>query len=89
MVSQDPEMAAQLLVDRKLRKADDQEFMVQSLREIPYDKWRHYSPEDTIRFWALRLKELGLIKYSPQDFIDRNTDWSHIASLKKEMGMTW
>ena len=89
LVSQDPAMAAQLLVDRKLRKAHDQEFMVQSLREIPYDKWRHYSPEDTIRFWALRLKELGISKHSPQDFISKNTDWSHIASLKKEMRMTW
>jgi NitT/TauT family transport system substrate-binding protein len=89
MVSQDPEMAAQLLVDRKLRKADDQEFMAQALREIPYDKWRDYSPEDTIRFWALRLKELGIIQYSPQEIISKNTDWSHIASLKSEMGMTW
>ena len=89
LVSQDPEMAAQLLVDRKLRKADDQEFMAQAFREIPYDKWRHYSPEDTIRFWALRLKEIGIIKYSPQEYISKNTDWSHIASLKKEMGMTW
>jgi NitT/TauT family transport system substrate-binding protein len=89
LVSQDPAMAAQLLVDRKLRKADDQEFMAQSLREIPYDMWRHYSPEDTVRFWALRLKELGLIKHSPQEYIAKNTDWSHIASLKDEMGMTW
>ena len=89
LVSQDPEMAAQLLVDRKLRKADDQEFMAQALREIPYDKWRDYSPEDTIRFWALRLKELGMIKYPPQEIISKNTDWSHIASLKNEMGMTW
>jgi NitT/TauT family transport system substrate-binding protein len=89
LVSQDPEMAAQLLVDRKLRKADDQEFMAQALREIPYDKWRDYSPEDTIRFWALRLNELGIIKHSPQDFISKNTDWRHVSSLKKEMGMTW
>jgi len=89
LVSQDPAMAAQLLVDRKLRKADDQEFMVQALREIPYDKWRDYSPEDTIRFWALRLKELGIIQYSPREFIDRNTDWTHVSSLKNEMGMTW
>jgi NitT/TauT family transport system substrate-binding protein len=89
LVSQDPEMAAQLLVDRKLRKADDQEFMAQALREIPYDKWRDYSPEDTVRFWALRLKELGLIKHNPQEIISKNTDWSHIASLKNEMGMTW
>ena len=89
LVSQDPAMAAQLLVDRKLRKADDQEFMAQSLGEIPYDKWRDYSPEDTIRFWALRLKEVGIIEYSPQEYISKNTDWSHIASLKKEMGMIW
>ena len=89
LVSQDPEMAAQLLVDRKVRKADDQEFLAQAFREIPYDKWRHYSPEDTIRFWALRLKGLGLSKHSPQEFISKNTDWSHIASLKREMGMTW
>ena len=89
LVSQDPEMAAQLLVDRKLSKADDQEFMAQALREIPYDKWKDYGPEDTIRFWAVRLNELGIIKHSPQDFISKNTDWSHIASLKKEMGMTW
>lgn len=89
LVSQDPEMAAQLLVDRKLRKADDQEFMAQAFREIPYDKWRHYSPEDTIRFWALRLKELGIIKHSPQEYISKNTDWSHLASLKGELKMTW
>ena len=89
LVSQDPAMAAQMLVDRKLRKADDQEFMAQAFREIPYDKWRHYSPEDTIRFWALRLNELGITKHSPQEIISKNTDWSHLVSLKNEMGMTW
>jgi NitT/TauT family transport system substrate-binding protein len=89
LVSQDPAMAAQMLVDRKLRKADDQEFVTQAFREIPYDKWRNYSPEDTIRFWALRLNELGIIKHTPQEFISKNCDWSHIASLKNEMGMTW
>ena len=76
-------------MDGKLRKAFDQEFMAQALREIPYDKWRDYSPEDTIRFWALRLKELGISKHSPQDFISKNTDWSHLVSLKDELGMTW
>jgi NitT/TauT family transport system substrate-binding protein len=89
MVAQDPAMAAQLLVDRKLRKAYDQEFMAQAFREIPYGKWRDYSPEDTIRFWALRLKELGITQYTPQEIISKNTDWSHISSLKSEMGMTW
>jgi len=82
-------VAAQLLVDRKLRTADDQEFMAQALREIPYDKWRHYSPEDTIRYYALRFKESGATKYSPNEIIEQNTDWSHLASLKDELGMTW
>ncbi|MDH3567911.1 MAG: ABC transporter substrate-binding protein [Desulfobacteraceae bacterium] len=89
MVAQDPAMAAQMLVDWKLKKAVDQKFLAQAFREIPYDKWRDYSPEDTIRFWALRLKELGMIKYNPQEIIDRNTDWSHLVSLKNELGMTW
>jgi NitT/TauT family transport system substrate-binding protein len=89
LVSQNPELAAQMLVDRKLRKPDDQEFVAQAFREIPYDKWRHYSPEDTIRYYALRFKESGATKYSPNEIIERNTDWSHLASLKDELGMTW
>ena len=89
MVAQDPAMAAQMLIDWKLRKADDQKFVAQAFSEIPYDKWKDYSPEDTIRFWALRLKELGIIKYTPQEVISKNTDWSHLASLKKELNMTW
>jgi NitT/TauT family transport system substrate-binding protein len=89
IVSQDPMAAAQMLVDRKLRKPDDKEFMAQAFREIPYDKWRHYSPEDTIRYYALRLREFGATKYSPNEIIEQNTDWSHLASLKDELGMTW
>lgn len=82
-------MAAQMLVDWKLRKAEDQKFVAQAFREIPYDKWRHYNPEDTIRFYALRLKELGMIKYSPQEIIAQNTDWRYLNELKGELGMTW
>jgi NitT/TauT family transport system substrate-binding protein len=95
VVAQDPAMAARMFVDRtrligtSLRKADDEEFLAQAFREIPYDKWRHYSPEDTIRYYALRLREFGATKYSPNEIISKNTDWSHLASLKDELGMTW
>jgi NitT/TauT family transport system substrate-binding protein len=89
MVSQDPAKAAQMLVDRKLRKPDDQEFVAQAFREIPYDKWRHYSPEDTIRYYALRLREFGVTKYAPQEIISKNTDWRYLNELKGELGMTW
>lgn len=31
----------------------------------PYGKWRVYSPENTIRFYALRLHEEGATKSNP------------------------
>ncbi len=95
LVSQDPAMAAQMLVDRKLNavgtsiKGVDQEIFAQVFREIPYDKWRHYNPEDTVRYYALRLREFGAIKHSPKEIISKNTDWSYLKSLKNELGMTW
>ena len=89
LVARNPAMAAQLLVDKGIGKASEQKYFTQAFSDIPYDKWRLYNPEDTIRFYSLRLNELGLIKYSPSEIIAKNTDWSHLASLKSELGMTW
>ena len=89
LVADNPAMAAQLLVDKGIGKASEQKYLTQAFSDIPYDKWRLYNPEDTIRFYSLRLNELGLIKYSPSEIIAKNTDWSHLASLKSELGMTW
>ena len=47
---------------------------LQMLRELPYD-WRSYDPEDALRFYALRMRELGMIKSSPQKIISQGTDW--------------
>jgi NitT/TauT family transport system substrate-binding protein len=53
--------------------------------EIPYGKWREYDPEDTIRFFALRLHEAGMIKSSPQKVIANGTDWHLLKELKREL----
>ncbi len=45
------------------------------MRDIPYDKWREYDAEDTVRYYALRLQELGMIKSDPQKIIAEGTDW--------------
>jgi hypothetical protein len=29
-------------------------------------RWREYDPEDSVRFYALRLHEVGMIKSSPR-----------------------
>jgi len=58
---------------------------VETLRELPYSKWREYDSEDAIRFYALRLHEIGMIKSSPQKIIAENTDWRFLNELKREL----
>jgi NitT/TauT family transport system substrate-binding protein len=61
------------------------DYALQALRAIPYDRWREYDAEDTVRFYALRLREAGLIKSSAQKIIARGTDWRFLNALKKEL----
>jgi NitT/TauT family transport system substrate-binding protein len=79
----DPARAAQRLVDRGLTPRYD--YALQTLSELPYDKWREYDHEDTIRFCALRLHEVGFIKSSPQKIIAAGTDWRFLNELKREL----
>jgi NitT/TauT family transport system substrate-binding protein len=53
--------------------------------ENPYGAWRDYDAEDTIRFYALRLHELGTIKSSPQKIIANGTDWRFLNEVKREL----
>ena len=79
----EPERAARLLVDKGYTKQYD--YALQSLKEIPYARWREYDPEDTVRFYSLRLHEAGLIKSSPPKIIAQGTDWRFLRELKKEL----
>jgi NitT/TauT family transport system substrate-binding protein len=79
----EPERIARLMVDRGY--ASNYEYMVQLLKEVRYGRWRDYNPEETMRFYALRLHEVGFIKASPQKIIAQSTDWCFINELKKEL----
>jgi hypothetical protein len=37
------------------------------------------------RFYALRLREAGMIKSTPQRLIAQGTDWRFLNELKKEL----
>jgi len=89
IVARDPEFATRILLERGIIKEAEFKYIVQDLKETPYYKWRDYNPEDTIRFYALRLHELGITQLSPQEIIDQNTDWRYLKSLKKELNMTF
>ena len=81
----EPARAARQLVDRGFAPADLSAETRQFLGELPYDKWREYDPEDTIRFYALRMHEIGLIKTRPQKIIAENTNWRFLSELKREL----
>ena len=79
----DPGRAAQYMVDRGYVPRLD--YTRQALHEIPYASWREYDPEDAIRFYSLRLQEIGMIKSSPDTIIQRGTDWRFLNELKLEL----
>jgi NitT/TauT family transport system substrate-binding protein len=79
----EPNRAAQTLIDKGHTQQYD--YALQTMQEIPYNRWREYDPEDTVRFYALRLHEIGMIKSTPQKIIERGTDWRFFNALRKEM----
>ena len=83
MCAREPERVARFLVDKG--HAEHYDVALQAVQEIPYDKWREYDPEDSMRFYALRLHEVGMIKSSPQKLIAQGTDWRFLKELKKEL----
>ena len=79
----EPERVAQHMVDGGF--APNYGVALQTMREVPYNRWREYDPEDTVRFYALRLHEIGMIKTSPDKLIAQGTDWRPFNELKQEL----
>jgi NitT/TauT family transport system substrate-binding protein len=79
----EPARVARLIVDGGFTPRYD--YALQTFNDVPYDKWREYDAEDTIRFYALRLHEIGMIKTSPQKIITDGTDWRFFNELKREL----
>jgi NitT/TauT family transport system substrate-binding protein len=83
LCASEPARAARRLVDGGFTERYD--YALQTLNEVPYNNWREYDPEDTVRFYALRLREAGLIKSSPNKIIAESTDWRFLDELKREL----
>jgi NitT/TauT family transport system substrate-binding protein len=81
--AREPELAARRLVDRGFTARYD--YVLRTLNDVPYDNWREYDAEDTIPFYALRLRENGLIKSTSQQIIAKNRDWRFFNELKSEL----
>src|SRR6516165_11974317 len=79
----DPPAVARRLVDAGVTPR--YEYALQTVSEIHYDKWQDYNAEDTVRFYALRLHEAGMIKSLPNKLIAEGTDWRFFNELKREL----
>jgi NitT/TauT family transport system substrate-binding protein len=79
----EPARVARRLVDGAF--TDRYDDALQMLTDLPYDKWREYDAEDTVRFYALRLYEAGMIKSDPKKIIADSTEWRFLNELKSEL----
>jgi NitT/TauT family transport system substrate-binding protein len=58
---------------------------IEALKTVNYEMWRHANPEDTLRFYALRLHEVGMLRTAPNKLIAQGTDWRFLDELKREL----
>jgi NitT/TauT family transport system substrate-binding protein len=79
----DPERVARFLVD--MRYETRYPMGLEVMKSLQFTRWRETNPEDTLRFHALRLREVGMVKSSPQKLIAQGTDWRFLNELKKEL----
>jgi NitT/TauT family transport system substrate-binding protein len=81
--AEDPTSAARFLANKLYEPRFKIGFDVMS--RVPYGFWRVANPEDTIRFHALRLYEVGMLKTRPDELIARGTNFRFLDELKKEL----
>lgn len=79
----EPERVARYLVAKGYEPR--YEIGLEVLKSLPYNRWREADPEDTLRFHALRVHEVGMIKSTPQKLIAQGTDWRFLNELKTEL----
>jgi NitT/TauT family transport system substrate-binding protein len=77
------EEVADFLVERGYM--NNRDYAGEMMRTLPYDVWRRYDPEDTLRFYALRLRESGIVEKNAEKILEEGTDWRFVNELKKEL----
>jgi NitT/TauT family transport system substrate-binding protein len=94
LCAREPERAARYLVDTGYTQGyadtpfpQDYDSMLHTIIHMQYGSWREFNPDDTVRFFALRLKEAGLINGTPEALIARATDWRYLNEIKRELGV--
>jgi NitT/TauT family transport system substrate-binding protein len=83
LCASEPQLAAQKLAERAPEVGYETALAI--MGDVPYDDWCEYDPEDTLRFFALRLRELEFIRSAPRDLIATGTNWRFLNEIKREL----
>jgi NitT/TauT family transport system substrate-binding protein len=62
----------------------EESLVVAAMNMCKYN-WRDVEPTETARFFALRLAEAKVIKSTPEQIIDRGTDFAFLPQLRSEL----
>lgn len=87
MVAADRKAAVNKAVEKGFYKANASitaEILLETISMLSYD-WRDFDPEETLRFFALRLRDAKQIKMSPQQIIDEGSDLAYFRQLRTEL----
>ncbi|HEV2010724.1 MAG TPA: ABC transporter substrate-binding protein [Candidatus Limnocylindria bacterium] len=64
--------------------ATDEDIVKEVIRDLSYD-WRELDPEETLRFFALRLADAKLVKGTSQQIIAQGSDFAYMRQLRTEL----
>ncbi len=82
-VALEPERAAKFMVDKGY--AQNYDYALAAMQNIPHNRWREYDPEDTVIFYANQLRDAGLIKSNANEIVAQGTDWHFLNEIKQEL----
>jgi NitT/TauT family transport system substrate-binding protein len=87
LTAHDPQAAVRFLVDKGYTTQYD--YTLEAVTTIHAGGWRaDYNAEDTLRYYALRLYEAGMIRSSPDAIIARGTDWRFLSEVRRDRTAT-
>jgi len=82
LCSSNPELAAERIAATGLLSS--KENVLGTLRDTRHE-WRDFDAADTLRFYTLRMQEIGLIKSTPSEILSGGTDWRFTRELQREL----
>lgn len=83
-VAKDPAAAARATLEQGLIAGATLDLAVATFKNCTFE-WREIDAEESLRFSALQLSGLKLVKAAPQKLVAQTSGYGYVAELKKEL----